>query len=258
MDDFFADKSRTEAKRNWFREELDDPCLKVLNLDQSFDQEFVLSLLRPYVEAFDTMFFSGCLIHYTSLTIVPGADLPGRLGECGLDLKRPRHPICIKIRLPSKQSANRTRRRVDLYGLVAVLLHEMIHAYFQSSRKLHAKDRKERKPIKDIRILGPGGHGVYFQRIADVIERFVQDNLQLPIDMGRANYFGFDLASCRTTYNISLTTEYLSEIWVYLGRKSKKSKKELSKDDFKLPSEYHLISTSYDPEVRPGYLNKNI
>jgi hypothetical protein len=72
----------------------------------------------------------------------------------------------------------------------------MIHAYFQISRKLHAKDRKERKPIKDIRVLGLGGHGVYFQRIADVIERFVQDNLQLPIDMGRANYFGFDFASC--------------------------------------------------------------
>jgi uncharacterized protein YjiS (DUF1127 family) len=72
----------------------------------------------------------------------------------------------------------------------------MIHAYFQISAKLHAKDRNKRKLIKDIRILGPGGHGVYFQRIADVLERFVQDDLQLPIDMDRAKDFGFDLASC--------------------------------------------------------------
>jgi hypothetical protein len=103
MNDFFADKSRVEATKAWFRKDLDNPGLKVLNLDQSFDQEFVLSVLQPYVEAFDTMFFAGCLIHHTSLTIVPSTDLPGMLGECGLNLKRQRHPIWIKITLPSKQ-----------------------------------------------------------------------------------------------------------------------------------------------------------
>jgi hypothetical protein len=80
---------------------------------------------------------------------------------------------------------------------VAVLLHEMIHAYFQISAQLHTKDWKERKPIKDIRVLGPGGHRVYFQRIADVLERFVQDKMRLPIHMDLAKDFGFDLASCK-------------------------------------------------------------
>jgi hypothetical protein len=72
----------------------------------------------------------------------------------------------------------------------------MIHAYFHMSVFFHAKDRKKRKPISDIRVLGPGGHGYYFQRIGDILERFVEEKLQLPIDMTQANDFGRDLASC--------------------------------------------------------------
>jgi hypothetical protein len=49
MDDFFPDKSRAKAYRNWFREGLHGPGLKVQNLDQGFDPEFVLSLFQPYM-----------------------------------------------------------------------------------------------------------------------------------------------------------------------------------------------------------------
>jgi hypothetical protein len=72
----------------------------------------------------------------------------------------------------------------------------MIHAYFGISEIWKEEDRGERKTISDIRVLGPGGHGAYFQRIADVLEHFVQDDLELPVDMNRPYDFGGELTSC--------------------------------------------------------------
>jgi hypothetical protein len=202
MEVFFADKSRGEAYRKWFRKDFHDPGLKVQDLDQSIDEKFVLSLLKLYLEAFDTMFFSSCLIHNASLTIVPfDTDVDGRRGCLGntrtrLDFKDQKFSIEIKIALPAKQSASRTRKELDVIDLVATLLHEMIHAYFGISEIWNAEDRGERKRISDIRVLGPGGHGAYFQRIADVLERFVQNDLELLIEMNRSYDFGSELASC--------------------------------------------------------------
>jgi hypothetical protein len=221
MDGTYFDPYRNQAFSSWTQNGLHRLDDKAQSLDQIYDTEFVRLFLQPYLEIFDTMFFSGSLVQFIQLTVHPcGTDikLPGALKvplkNCGgvtiYDFHQGKVRLYVKIAVPSTQGTSLIPREDHLRFLIMVLLHEMIHSFF-----LLASWSEE--SYSNIRILGPEGHGAYWQLVVTWIERFAGEHLQLPLTFDRTFAFAGDLAICtRSSNKVHLQPTYL-ELLKVLG-----------------------------------------
>jgi hypothetical protein len=139
-----------------------------------------------------------------------GVPLKKNVGVTIVEVQEGRLYLYIKIPLVSTQEASLFRREDHLRRLITILLHEMVHAFFCLARW-------SEKNYYNIRILGPEGHGAYWQLVAAWIEQFARENLQLPLPLYRASAFAGDLAICtRCSNKVHLQPNYL-ELLKLLG-----------------------------------------
>ena len=217
----YLDECRDQTLSHWFQKGLHSLDDKVQSLDQIYDTEFVRLFLQQYLEIFDTMFFSGSLVQFIQLTVHPcGTDikLPGALKvplkNCGgvtiYEFHQGTIDLYVKIAVPSTRGASLIPIEDHLRSLIMVLLHEMIHSFFLLARW-------SEENYSNIRILGPEGHGAYWQLVATWIEHFAREHLQLPLSFDRAPSFAGDLAICtRCSDKVHLQPNYL-ELLKVLG-----------------------------------------